>query len=168
MLCTLMIKIFSTGGTIDKIYFDAKSEFQVGEPQIDEVFQDAFISFDYVVESIMRKDSLDMTDADRALVRERVEQDSLQHFIITHGTDTMVETGRALQGILDKTIVLVGAMQPARLRKSDAIFNIGFAVAAVQLLPAGVYIAMNGRVFNPNTTIKNVPANKFEGLGQAD
>lgn len=157
-----MIKIFSTGGTIDKIYFDAKSEFQVGDPLIDEIFADAYISFEYAVEPIMRKDSLDMTDADRALVRERIENDPHQHIIITHGTDTMVQTGRALQDIPNKTIVLVGAMQPARLRKSDAIFNIGFAVAAVQLLPAGVYVAMNGRVFDPRTTIKNVPENRFE------
>ena len=157
-----MIKIFSTGGTIDKIYFDAKSEFQVGEPLIDEIFQDAFVSFGYEVTSIMRKDSLEMTTEDRRLIRMRIEQDPHEQIVVTHGTDTMVETGQALLGISDKTIVLVGAMQPARLQKSDAIFNIGFAVAAVQLLPAGVYIAMNGRIFDPHTTIKNVPANRFE------
>ncbi len=157
-----MIKIFSTGGTIDKIYFDAKSEFQVGEPLIDEIFKDAYVSFTYEVASIMRKDSLEMTDADRALIRERIEQDPNRQIIVTHGTDTMVRTGQALLDIPDKTIVLVGAMQPARLRKSDAIFNIGFAVAAVQLLPAGVYIGMNGRVFDPRTAVKNVPANQFE------
>ncbi|MEM7115844.1 MAG: asparaginase domain-containing protein [Chloroflexota bacterium] len=157
-----MIKIFSTGGTIDKIYFDAKSEFQVGDPLIDEIFQDSYVSFDYEVVPIMRKDSLDMTAADRAIIRSRIEQDEATQMIITHGTDTMVETGQALLGITNKTIVLVGAMQPARLRKSDAIFNIGFAVAAVQLLPAGVYIGMNGRIFDPSTTVKNVPANQFE------
>lgn len=157
-----MIKIFSTGGTIDKIYFDAKSEFQVGEPLIDDIFKDSYVSFSYDVESIMKKDSLDMTDADRALIRERVAACSDTQIIITHGTDTMVETGQALANIPDKTIVLVGAMQPARLQKSDAIFNIGFAVAAVQLLDAGVYIGMNGRIFNPQTTIKNVPQNRFE------
>ena len=157
-----MIKIFSTGGTIDKIYFDAKSEFQVGDPLINEIFKDAYVSFTYEVASIMRKDSLEMTDADRALIRERIEQDPNRQIIVTHGTDTMVKTGQALLDIPDKTIVLVGAMQPARLRKSDAIFNIGFAVAAVQLLPVGVYIGMNGRVFDPRTAVKNVPANQFE------
>ncbi len=157
-----MIKIFSTGGTIDKIYFDAKSEFQVGDPLIDEIFQDAFVNVAYKVESIMRKDSLEMTAEDRTLIRKRVEQAPHKQIIVTHGTDTMVETGRALLDIPDKTIVLVGAMQPARLRKSDAIFNIGFAVAAVQLLPAGVYIAMNGQVFDPRRTTKNVPKNRFE------
>jgi L-asparaginase len=159
-----MIKIFSTGGTIDKIYFDAKSEFQVGEPLIDEVFQDAFLTVAYEVESIMRKDSLDMTAEDRALIRKRIEQDPHRQVIVTHGTDTMVETGRALLGIPDKTIVLVGAMQPASLRKTDAVFNIGFAVAAVQLLPDGVYIAMNGQVFDPRTTTKNRAASRFEAI----
>jgi L-asparaginase len=157
-----MIKIFSTGGTIDKIYFDAKSEFQVGEPLIDEIFHDAFVNVEYQVESLMRKDSLEMTGDDRGLIRRRIEETAHRHIIVTHGTDTMVETGRALLDIPDKTIVLVGAMQPARLRKSDAIFNIGFAVAAVQLLSVGVYIAMNGQVFDPRTTVKNVPENRFE------
>jgi L-asparaginase len=161
-----MIKIFSTGGTIDKIYFDAKSEFRVGEPLIDEIFQDAFLTVAYEVESIMRKDSLDMTAEDRALIRKRIEQDPHRQVIVTHGTDTMVETGRTLLGIPDKTIVLVGAMQPASLRKTDAVFNIGFAGAAVQLLPAGMYIAMNGQVFDPRTTTKNRAANRFEVVAQ--
>lgn len=157
-----MIKILSTGGTIDKIYFDAKSEFQVGAPLINEIFTESFVSIDYEVESIMRKDSLELTDADRALIRSTIEKDSSTHIIVTHGTDTMVETGLALLGIEDKTIVLVGAMQPARLRATDAIFNVGFAVAAVQTLPVGVYIAMNGQIFDPRKTVKNVPENRFE------
>ncbi len=157
-----MIKILSTGGTIDKIYFDAKSEFQIGEPLIDEIFAESYVALNYSVESVMRKDSLDLTDADRMQIRAQVDATAEQHIIITHGTDTMVETGKALAGITDKTIVLVGAMQPARLRKTDAIFNIGFALAAVQTLPAGVYIAMNGKIFDPQTTVKNVPENKFE------
>lgn len=157
-----MIKIFSTGGTIDKIYFDAKSEFQVGAPLIDDIFEDANVSFEYEVESLLRKDSLEMTDADRALIRERVQACAETRILVTHGTDTMVQTGRALTDIPGKTIVLVGAMQPARLRKTDAIFNIGFAVAAVQLLPPGVYIGMNGRIFDPQHTTKNVAAERFE------
>ena len=159
-----MIKIFSTGGTIDKIYFDAKSEFQVGAPLINEIFADAFISITHEVESIMRKDSLDMTDADRALIRSAIENDPNMHIVVTHGTDTMVETGLALLDIPDKTIVLVGAMQPARLRATDAIFNIGFAVAAVQTLPTGIYIAMNAQIFDPRTTVKNAPKSRFERI----
>ncbi len=157
-----MIKILSTGGTIDKIYFDAKSEFQIGEPLIDEIFSESYVALAYSVESVMRKDSLDLTTADRAVIRAHVEATSEQHIIVTHGTDTMVETGKALANIPDKTIVLVGAMQPARLRRTDAIFNIGFAVAAVQTLPTGVYIAMNGKIFDPQTTVKNVAENRFE------
>ena len=86
------IEIFTLGGTIDKIYFDANSEFQVGDPQIGDLLREANVTFDYSVESLMRKDSLDMTDADRSLVCERVEQASPQHILITHGTDTMVDT----------------------------------------------------------------------------
>lgn len=158
----MKIKLFSTGGTIDKIYFDAKSEFQVGEPLVDEIFAEAFVTFDFEIESLLRKDSLEMTDADRALIRARISAEATPYIIVTHGTDTMTETGCALVGIPDKTIVLVGAMQPARLRRTDAIFNLGFATAAVQLLPHGVYIAMNGQIFDPRTTVKNVAGNRFE------
>ncbi|MEM7801401.1 MAG: asparaginase domain-containing protein [Chloroflexota bacterium] len=159
-----MIKIFSTGGTIDKIYFDAKSEFQVGLPLINEIFAEAFVSIPYEVESIMRKDSLEIDDSDRSLIRSTIENDPNRHIIVTHGTDTMVKTGMALLDIPDKTIILVGAMQPARLRSTDAVFNVGFAVAAVQTLPEGIYIAMNAQIFDPRSTVKNVPENRFEQI----
>lgn len=158
----MQVKILTTGGTIDKIYFDAKSEFQVGDPQIGELLKEANVGFDFAVESIMRKDSLEITDEDRALIRQRIEQDACSRILVTHGTDTMVNTANALLDIDGKTVVLVGSMQPARLRVSDAIFNIGYAVAAVQLLEPGVYIAMNGHVFDPRTTRKNVAQHRFE------
>jgi len=158
----MKIRILTTGGTIDKIYFDAKSEFQVGEPQIGELLREAIVSFDFTVESILKKDSLDMTDDDRDLIRRHVRDDDCDRILITHGTDTMVVTAKALLGIEGKTVVLTGSMQPARLRVSDAIFNIGFAIAAVQLLGAGVYIAMNGRVFDPRTARKNIERHRFE------
>jgi L-asparaginase len=158
----MKIRIYTTGGTIDKIYFDEKSEFQVGEPQIGELLREANITFDYEVVSIMRKDSLEMVDEDRRLIAGRIGADECGRILLTHGTDTMVETARALLDITGKTIVLTGAMQPARLRVSDAIFNIGYAIGAVQMLPAGVYIAMNGRVFDPRQCRKNVEANRFE------
>jgi L-asparaginase len=158
----MKIRILTTGGTIDKIYFDAKSEFQVGEPQIGELLREAIVSFDFTVESILKKDSLDMTDDDRGLIRRHVRDDDCDRILITHGTDTMVVTANALLGIEGKTVVLTGSMQPARLRVSDAIFNIGFAIAAVQLLDAGVYIAMNGRVFDPRTARKNIERHRFE------
>ena len=117
---------------------------------------------DYEVQSLLRKDSLEMTAGDRALVRHAVEASEQTQIVITHGTDTMLATARALGEIPGKTIVLTGSMQPARLRFTDAIFNIGFALAAVQLLPPGVYIGMNGRVFNPWRSKKNVAMNRFE------
>jgi len=155
------IKILTTGGTIDKIYFDAKSEFQIGDPHITEVLEEANVVFSYEVESVLRKDSLDLTEADRELIREKVQQQTSSRILITHGTDTMVETAKWLQGV-HKTIVLTGAMQPAKLRVSDAFFNIGYAISAVQLLPEGVYIAMNGHIFDPLITTKNREKNRFE------
>lgn len=160
----MKIKIYTTGGTIDKIYFDQKSEFQVGEPQILELLREANITFDFDVESLMRKDSLDMSDADRELIAGRIRQDPNERILLTHGTDTMVETARALLGITGKTIVLVGSMQPARLRYSDAIFNIGYAIATVQMMPPGIYVAMNGRVFDPLHARKNVAGHRFEAI----
>ncbi|MCP4285781.1 MAG: asparaginase [Gammaproteobacteria bacterium] len=156
------ITIFTTGGTIDKVYFDAKSEFQVGMPQIGELLREANVTPEFRVESLFRKDSLDMSDVDRAEIRRRVVDCTSSRILVTHGTDTMIATGLALAGIEEKTIVLTGSMQPARLRISDAVFNIGFAMAAVQLLSAGVYIAMNGQVFDPSVSVKNVAKNRFE------
>ncbi|OOZ37898.1 asparaginase domain-containing protein [Solemya velesiana gill symbiont] len=160
----MFIKILTTGGTIDKIYFDAKSEFQVGDPQITELLHEANVSFNFEVDSIMRKDSLEITDNDRRLIHDRAAGEPAERILITHGTDSMVETGRALMDIPGKTVVLTGAIQPARLRVNDAIFNIGFAVSAVQQLPPGIYIAMNGRVFDPSGSRKNVAENRFENL----
>ncbi len=158
----MSVRVFTTGGTIDKVYFDAKSSFQVGEPQIGELLAEAGVSRTYSVTPLLRKDSLEIDEDDRALIADEVAAAAERRVLITHGTDTMVETARALLGIPDKTVVLVGAMQPARLRVSDAFFNIGFAFAAVQLLPPGVYVAMHGRIFDPRRTHKNVAAQRFE------
>jgi L-asparaginase len=160
----MRIKFFTTGGTIDKVYFDAKSEFEVGSPQVLEVIKDANVSFEYEIESILQKDSLDMTESDRQLVRQRVATEPCPLVVVTHGTDTMVQTARALMDIAGKTIVLTGSMQPARFRSTDAVFNIGAAIGAVQSLPCGVYIVMNGRVFDPRKARKNVEQNRFEQL----
>jgi L-asparaginase len=161
----MKIKFFTTGGTIDKVYFDAKSEFEVGPPQVSELLGDANVTFEYEVESILRKDSLDLTDADRALIRERLAADPAKLIVVTHGTDTMIQTALTLQGIFGKTIVLTGSMQPALLRVTDAGFNLGVAVAAAQVLPPGIYLAMNGRIFDPTTIRKNVAKNCFEKTG---
>jgi L-asparaginase len=160
----MKIKFLTTGGTIDKVYFDAKSEFQVGPPQVEDLLRDVNVQFAHETESILRKDSLDMSDADRALLRDRVLAENCQRIIITHGTDTMVQSALALRDIPGKTIVLTGSMQPARFRSTDATFNLGTAVTAVQTQPPGVYIAMNGRIFDPARCRKNVANHCFEEI----
>ena len=158
----MKLVIFTTGGTIDKVYFDARSEFEVGEPQIGHILREAMVSFEFEVRSLMQKDSLDMTEADRELIRQKVVGDRFLRIVITHGTDTMVQTARGLVGIPGKTIVLTGSMQPARFRVTDAEFNLGTAVSAVQALPPGVYVVMNGRIFDPQRCRKNVVDHRFE------
>ncbi len=158
------VKIFTTGGTIDKVYFDAKSAYEVGDPQIVDILREANVTIDWELETLFRKDSLELTEADRALIVEKVRQEACPRILITHGTDTMIETAKALQGIPDKTIVLVGSLSPARFKSSDAAFNVGFALAAVQTLSPGVYIAMNGRIFHPDRVRKNREANCFEPI----
>lgn len=157
------IHILTTGGTIDKVYFDARSDFEVGDPQIDEILRRAGVAVPYAVETLMRKDSLDLTDEDRAAIAARVRACDGPRIVITHGTDTMAETARSLGDVGGKTVVFVGSLSPARFKGTDAEFNIGFAVAAVQTLPPGVYIAMNGQVFEADKVKKNRAANRFEG-----
>jgi len=158
----LKIKIFTTGGTFDKIYFDAKSEFQFADTIIGDLLEEANISFDYDIVTLLEKDSLDMNEVDRKLIHDAVNNVNEDKILISHGTDTMVETAQALLNICDKTIVLFGAMRPARMRHSDATYNLGAACAAVQLLPAGVHLAMNGQIFDPRNVIKNRAQNRFE------
>ena len=157
--------IVTTGGTIDKVYFDDKSDYQVGEPQIGRILEELGVAFRFTVIPIIRKDSLHITAQDRELLKQAIAAQPARHVLVTHGTDTMVDTAKVLAAIPDKTIVLTGALNPARFRGSDAEFNIGTAVGAVQCLPAGVYIAMNGRVWDPAKVRKNVAANRFEAVG---
>lgn len=156
------LTIVATGGTIDKIYFDDKSSYQIGAPQIGDILNQLGVAFEFEVIALMRKDSLHMDDADRDLVRRTIAAQPHRHVLVTHGTDTMVETARTLAGIPGKTIVLTGALNPARFQGSDAVFNIGCAVGAIQALSDGVYIAMNGRVWDPARVRKNRDANRFE------
>jgi L-asparaginase len=161
----MQIHVLTTGGTIDKVYFDAKSEFQVGPPMIAEVLKEAHVTAEVTIEPVLAKDSLELDDADRRLIRERVVACSIGRILITHGTDTMVETAKTLAGISDKTIVLTGSMQPARFRNTDAVFNVGFALGVVQVLPPGVYLAINGRVFDAAHARKNRDRQRFEEAG---
>lgn len=160
----MSLLIITVGGTIDKVYFDATSEYEVGDPTVPHVYQGALVTLDYEVLPLMRKDSLEMNDADRKLIRESCENATQKHILITHGTDTMTDTAEALLEIEGKTIVLTGAMAPARFRETDAVFNIGLATGAVQSLPNGVFIAMNGQIFPAGSVWKNREQRRFEPL----
>ena len=157
-----MIHLFTTGGTIDKIYHDANSEFAVGDSLLPELLAEANVTVPWRITELCRKDSLELTDQDRADIRAAVAACPEQRIVITHGTDTMPQTASVLRDIHDKVIVLFGAMQPARMRRSDAVFNLGFAMAAVTLLAPGVYVAMNGDVFDAGKVKKNLKAGRFE------
>lgn len=149
------ILLLTTGGTIDKLYFDALSEFQIGDTIISRLLELARVSYPFEVREVLRKDSLDMTDADRALVAAEVASAANKRIVITHGTDTMTQTAAALASIADKTVVLVGALSPARMAESDAAFNLGMAFATAQVAPPGVYITMNGTVFRADEVMKD-------------
>lgn len=156
------ILILTTGGTIDKVYYDAKSNYKVGEPQIINILANVNVLACYTIETLLQKDSLDLTSADRGLIRQRIAEAVQPGILITHGTDTMIETARSLGPITDKTVVLVGSLMPALFRATDAEFNIGFAFAAAKTLPPGVYVAMNGQVLDPGHARKNTTENRFE------
>lgn len=160
----MFIRFVTTGGTIDKIYFDALSQFEVGDSPIDTILGEGLVSFDYDVVSMFRKDSLELTDEDREKLGRFIVSDDAEHYVITHGTDTMVESAQVLGAASTKRVVLTGALSPARFKTTDAVFNIAMAVAAVQLVDPGVYIAMNGLVFTADKVRKNREANRFEAI----
>ncbi|HEY7641616.1 MAG TPA: asparaginase domain-containing protein [Steroidobacteraceae bacterium] len=155
------IVIVTTGGTIDKAYFDALSAYQIGEPVVKKLLEGANVTHPYRIVELLRKDSLELTDEDRSRLKETVAALEAQRVVITHGTDTMTDSAAVLAAIAGKTIVLTGALSPARFTESDATFNIGMAFAAAQTLPAGVYIAMNGRVFRGGEVQKDREQRKF-------
>jgi L-asparaginase len=158
----MSIAVFTTGGTIDKVYFDAKGGYQVGAPMVLELLRHARLPTLPQVTELLRKDSLEMTAADRQAIRTAVAACESTQILITHGTDTIVETARELAGLPGKTIVLTGALQPGRFADSDAAFNLGLAFGAVQLCPPGVYVVANGTVFPADRVRKNPALNRFE------
>ena len=165
----MQVRFITVGGTIDKIYFDQLSQYQVGPPGVARILLDLPIAFDYQIESLMRKDSLDMTEEDRLAVRTAVERSPEDRIVITHGTDTMIETARMLLGIPGKRVVLTGAMQPANFHNTDAVFNLGVALGVVLTQQTdGVWIAMSGQVFDPIRTRKNREKGIFEAIGDSD
>ncbi len=156
------IRFITTGGTIDKVYFDELSQFEVGESVLEHILREGLVQFDWDVVPLMRKDSLDIDDADRRVLRDYIANDDAARYVLTHGTDTMPETAESLRSLEGRTIVLTGALTPARFRTTDAVFNVGMAVAAVQVLEPGVYIAMSGQVFRAGQVRKNRAENRFE------
>jgi L-asparaginase len=129
-----------------------------------QILEHGRVSGEIPIIELLRKDSLEMTAADRTAIRDAIAASDATRVVVTHGTDTMVETALALQGIAGKAIVLTGALQPARFADSDAEFNLGLALGAVQALPAGVYIAANGQVFSADAVRKNIALNRFESI----
>lgn len=161
----MSLLVVTTGGTIDKLYFDALSEYQIGDSVVERVLRQARVALPFRVVELLRKDSLDLTDADRAAIVATVAAAPETRVVITHGTDTMTDTAAALlavgAGVAGKTIVLVGALAPARFADSDAPFNLGMAVAAAQTAAPGVWIAMNGTVFDGAKVRKDRSVNSF-------
>lgn len=144
------ILFIQTGGTIDKAYPENQDNhgyaFEIDEPASRAILERALPKFEYEIKTLLRKDSLDITDDDRTLLRQEIEAAQINKVIVTHGTDTLKQTAEFLRNLEGKTIILTGAMQPERFRDSDADFNLGMAVACVQTLPVAVYVALSGEV----------------------
>jgi len=159
------ILVLTTGGTIDKNYFDALSEYKIVDSAIGELLGEGRVMLPFRIVELMRKDSLELTEGDRALILAAAREAPERRIVVTHGTDTMTETAKTLAAIEGKTIVLTGALAPARFAESDASFNLGMAWATAQAAPPGVYIAMSGEVFDGLGVRKDRAAGKFVALG---
>jgi L-asparaginase len=144
----MKIVFIQTGGTIDKDYPRTQKgyAFEIGEPAVKRILEKARPGFDFQVISLLKKDSLDLTEKDRDRIFEACQKTDADRIVVTHGTDTVIETAKKLSRIRNKAIVLTGAMKPERFLDSDASFNVGAAVGALNVLDSGVYVAMNGRV----------------------
>jgi len=162
----MSIRIFVTGGTFDKEYNELTGALYFEDTHLPEMLRLGRSRVEVSVRTLMMIDSLDMTDADRALIVEQCRQADETRIVVTHGTDTMVETATALALALPpdegKTIVLTGAMIPYAFGSSDGLFNLGSALSFVQVLPPGVYLAMNGRCFEWDRVRKNRQTGAFE------
>lgn len=157
------ILVLVTGGTFDKEYDELHGRLYFKDTHLPEMLRLARSRLDVQVRTLMMIDSLDMTDADRSLVVESCRSCSEERIVVTHGTDTMAETARALQqAALPKTVVVTGAMIPYAFGSSDGLFNLGSALSFAQVLPRGVWVAMNGRVFPGDRVRKNRATGIFE------
>jgi len=160
-----MIRIFVTGGTFDKTYDEIRGALAFDDTHLPEMLRLGRSRVEVSIRTLMMVDSLDMTDADRELIVRHCGQCEESQIVITHGTDTMVETARAIAaGVQEKTVVLTGAMIPYAFGSSDGLFNLGSALSFAQVLPPGVYIAMNGQHFAWDKVRKNRETGVFEAL----
>lgn len=155
------ILILTTGGTIDKVYFDAKSSYEVGSSVVGSLLEQAEVRHPCKIVEVLQKDSLELNDQDRALIRDTILDHAHRQIVITHGTDTMTQTASAIADCTQRTIVLTGSLAPARFAMTDAMFNIGMALATAQSKESGVYIVMNGTVFDANCVHKDKNKNAF-------
>lgn len=160
-----MIKIFVTGGTFDKDYDEKNGKLYFKDTHMSEILNLGRSKVEVNIETLMMIDSLDMKETDRRLIVDSCESTNEKNIIVTHGTDTMTETAKKVgEKNLQKTIVLTGAMIPYKFGTSDGLFNIASALAYVQTLSSGVYVAMNGRVFTYDNVIKNKETGVFEEI----
>lgn len=159
-----VIRILVTGGTIDKQYNPLNGELIFTQSSIERMLAQSRSTVKAELEPLMLKDSLEMQDIDRELLSQRCNNSKETKIMITHGTDTMVESAQAIAESLTsgKTVVLLGAMVPYQFKESDALFNLGCAMSAVQILSPGVYITMNGQVFDHREVVKNRAIGEFE------
>ena len=161
----MSVRVFVTGGTFDKEYDEVNGTLYFEDTHIQEMLRLGRCRLDVSLRTLMMIDSLEMTDVDRELIVRNCEQCPESHIVITHGTDTMVETAAAIAArVRDKTVVLTGAMIPYAFGSSDGLFNLGSALSFAQVLPHGVYIAMNGQHFAWNQVRKNRETGVFERI----
>jgi L-asparaginase len=160
-----MIRIFVTGGTFDKSYDEIIGRLAFGDTHVNEMLQSGRSRVEVSIRTLMMIDSLEMSDADREIIARSCAQCDESRIVITHGTDTMVETARAVAAVVPhKTVVLTGAMIPYAFGSSDGLFNLGSALSFAQVLPPGVYVAMNGQHFRWDQVRKNKATGIFERL----
>jgi L-asparaginase len=162
----MSLRVFVTGGTFDKEYDEINGRLDFGDTHLLEMLRRGRCELDLEVRTLMMVDSLDLTDADRETIADNCARVPEDRIVITHGTDTMVETARVLAARLSgsKTVVLTGAMIPYAFGSSDGLFNLGSAMSFAQVLPPGIYVAMNGRCFDWDDVRKNRQTGRFEPL----
>jgi L-asparaginase len=159
----MKIAFIQTGGTIDKDYPKTTRgyAFEISEPSVKRILEKLNPSFEYDIVSVLKKDSLDITEEDREKIYSACKKSHSDKIIITHGTDTMLETAERLSDIKDKTIIITGSMRPERFANSDAPINVGMAIGAINVLENGIYVSMHGRVYRWDKCKRDMKTGQF-------